>query len=574
MKRLYFIFLLLPFLHGGCQTKVNTDNFKKIEWLIGTWKGEADGQPFYESWRKITDTEFENINFSLCNGDTVIGGHSKIEIRKNKIAYTSGNLTWDLKELNDRQAIFESTQHREIFTFTRTEKNEWKAHLQYPNSSVEYVLMKTISLEDLLKNKPKIIEGNFVGYIEFNNKKLNTSINLFAENGIQKATTTTPDNLQLNQPFQSVCYNPPFLKFALQDGTQRLELNCKIESDTIKGQIAGELPAKVFLAKSTQRNNGTLNYTVEPAKITNGTITLSANLYLPKTNKQVGAVVMVCGTGQHSKEEYNGWADLLASKGVAVLTYDKRNVTDFRELNIRQRSSDIVLPGQLESDILSAIELLKTRKEINTSKIGLFGFSQGAVLAPIVASNNKDISFIVAVSGNATTDKEFIINQSLNRLRQRNFNEAQLNEVRQIWEQLFQYSIDKKNGKELQTLIDKAYENGYGRHSLPRQLPNDDEIKYLSTWNSFEHDPSNYLKSIQVPSYFVFGQNDMQIPVDKSIEILKTIYISKQHLLTIKIYSNADHFIKTLPDRNNFDFPKFANGYIDDLTKWIVEKAK
>jgi esterase/lipase len=574
MKKLYFAFLLLPCLNVSCQTKVNTANFKKFEWLIGTWKGETDGQPFYENWRKVTDTEFENINFSLCNGDTVIGGHSKIEIRKNKIAYTSGNLTWDLKELNDRQVIFESTQHRETFTFTNTGKNEWKVDLQYPNSSVDYVLTKTISLEDLLKIKPKIIEGNFEGYLEFNNKKLNTSVNLFPENGIQKATTTTPDNLQLNQPFQSVCYNPPFLKFTLQDGTQRLELNCKLENDTIKGQITGELPVKVLLVKSTQRNNSTLNYKIEATKIINGTITLNANLYLPKTNKQVGAVVMICGTGQHSKEEYNGWADLLASKGVAVLTYDKRNVTDFPELNIRQRSSDIVLPGQLESDILSAVKLLKSRKEINTSKIGLFGFSQGAVLAPIVASNKKDISFFVAVSGNATTDKEFIINQSLNRLRQRNFNEAQQNEARKIWEQLFQYSKDKKNGKELQKLIDKAYESAYGQYSLPRQLPNNDEIKYLSTWNSFEHDPAKYLTNIQVPSYFVFGQNDMQIPVDESIEILNKIYNSKQHFLTIKKYQNADHFIKTTPDRNIFEFPKYANGYIDDLTKWLVEKTR
>jgi hypothetical protein len=408
----------------------------------------------------------------------------------------------------------------------------------------------------------------------YNNKKLNTSINLFEENGIQKATTTTPDNLQLNQPFQSVCYNPPFLKFALQDGTQRLELNCKIESETIKGQIVGELPAKVFLVKSTQRNYGTLNYRIEPTKITNGNITLNANLYLPKTSKQVGAVVMICGTGQHTKEEYNGWADLLASKGVAVITYDKRNVTDFPELNIRQRSSDIVLPGQLEGDIISAVALLKSRKEINSSKIGLFGFSQGAVLAPIVTSGNKDIAFLVAVSGNTTTDKEFIINQSLNKLRQRNFGEAQQNEARKIWEQLFQYSKDKKNGKDLQKLIDKTYESGYGQYSLPRQLPNDDEIKYLSTWNSFEHDPAKYLTNIQVPSYFVFGQKDMQIPVDQSIEILNKIYNSKQHFLTIKKYQNADHFIKATPDRNNFEFPKYVYGYIDDLTKWLVEQTK
>jgi uncharacterized protein len=574
MKKLYFIFFVFQWLCGGCQPHNRSTDFKNIDWLLGTWKGETDRQQFFENWRKVTDTEFENINFSLCNGDTLIGGRSKIEIRNNKIAYTSGNLTWDLKELNSNKVIFERTQHREKFTFSKTEKNEWLAHLQYPNSSIEYLLTKTVSVEELIKNKPKIIEGIFEGFIEFNKKKLKTSVSLFAENGIQKATATTPDNLQLNQPFQSICYNPPFIKLTLQDGPQRLELNCKLENDSIKGQIAGELPAKVFLVRIIQRKNNTLNYKIEPTKIANGSVILNANLFLPKTSKKVGALVMICGTGQHSKEEYNGWADLLASEGVAVLTYDKRNVTNFPELNIRQRSSDIVLPGQLESDIQSAIELLKTRREINNSKIGLFGFSQGAVLAPIVASQNKDIAFMVAVSGNTTTDKEFIINQSLNRLRQRNINVAQQNEARQIWEQLFQYSKDKKNPQQLQRLIDKAYENGFGQHSLPRQLPNDDEIKHLSTWNSFDHDPAKYLTKIQVPAYFVFGQNDLQIPVDASIEILNNIYNSKPHFLTIKKYPNADHFIKTVPDRANFDFPKFAKGYINDLTKWIVEQAR
>jgi esterase/lipase len=573
MKRLQLIFLLLPCLYGGCQTINYTDNFKKIDWLIGTWKGEADGQPFYENWKRVSTTEFENINFSLCNGDTVIGGRSKIEIRNNKIAYTSGSLIWELKEINSNQVIFESTQHREKFTFSKTGKEEWKANLQYPNSSIEYVLARINSIDELIKNKPNIIEGNFEGFIEFNNKKRNTSIMLFSDSGIQKATTSTPDVLQLNQPFQSVCYNPPYLKLALQDGTQRIELNCKIENDTIKGQIAGEIPAKVFFIKSSQKITSSQNYKIQHTKLINEKITLAANLYLPITDKAVGAIIMICGTGQHTKEEYNGWADMLASKGIAVLTYDKRNVTNFPELDIRQRSSDIVLPGQLESDILTAVELLKSTKGINPSKIGLFGFSQGAVLAPIVASNNKDISFIVAVSGNTTTDKEFIINQSLNRLRQRNFSEAQQDGARQIMEQLFQYSKDKKNGKELQKQIDKAYESGYGQYSLPRQLPTDDEIKNLSTWNSFDHDPAKYLTNLQVPSYFVFGQNDILIPVDESIEILNKIYGSKQQFLTIKKYSNADHFIKTMPDRNNFDFPKYVNGYIDDLTKWIIERT-
>jgi pimeloyl-ACP methyl ester carboxylesterase len=109
---------------------------------------------------------------------------------------------------------------------------------------------------------------------------------------------------------------------------------------------------------------------------------------------------------------------------------------------------------------------------------------------------------------------------------------------------------------------------------LPRYIPNKDEIKYLATWNSFEHDPSKYYTRLHIPVYAVFGEKDWFIPVDQSIKILNSLYAGKQHLLTLKQYPNADHFIKEIPPGNEFEFPKFADRYISDLTHWIIEKAK
>ena len=573
MKYSYLLIFFGSTLFGSCQTKLKTADFKKMEWLIGTWKGEANGQPFYENWKKVSDTGFDNVNFSFCNSDTVTDGQSKIEIRNGKIAYTNGNSTLELKELNDSLIIFENSQRGEKFTFVKTLNGEWKAHLQYPAGSVVYLLSKTSSIAELLKNKPSPIIGYYQGYIEFSGKKLYTAINFEYKNGIQTATTSTPDNLQLEMPLREVCYDPPFLKMSMRDGTQNLILNAQLNNDEIVGSLSGEIPATAFFKKASLPNK-TLNYKVASLTIQNGTINLPANLFLPNSDKPVGAVIMVCGTGQHSKEEYNGWADLLASKGVAVLTYDKRNVTYFPNLNIRQATSDIVLPGQLESDIEAAIAILKGRKEIDPKKIGLFGFSQGAVIAPIVAAKNPDVAFLVAVSGNTTTDKEFIIQQSLNRIKQRSFDESAIQDTREILEALFRYSKDRKNGDQLLNRIEKAHERGYGRYAFPRYLPNDDEIKYLSTWNSFEHDPSIYWKKLSIPSYVVFGDRDVFIPVQESVQILNDLFKNKPDFLTLKVYPNADHFIKHPPDRNNFDFPRYANGYIKDLTDWIIKQAK
>jgi|GEM_PF-2469136 len=573
MKLIFKLSILITLFFYGCQTQDKTADFKKMVWLAGTWQGEADGQPFFEHWELAGPTEFENINFSLCNGDTIVNNHSKIEIRKNKIHYTSGDLVWELKLLTDSQIVFENSKYDEQFTFTHTNQGQWNAVLKYPKTSVEYNLSKTKTIKELLTDSFQPIEGNYAGHVEYNGKKLFTSIHFFSQNGKQEATVSTPASLQLNQPFRSVCVNLPFVKLALQDGTKLLELNGKFENEVITGNVSGEIPATLYLEK-TESKAETKNYRIEPVAVQNGTVVLSANLFIPVSSTPVSAVIMICGSGKHIKEEYNGWADLLASKGIAVLTYDKRNVTDFPELNIRQKTSDIVLPGELESDVQAAVELLKKRKDINPHKIGLLGFSQGAVIAPIVAAGNSDIAFLVAISGNTTTDKEFIIYQTLNRLKARNISPEQVNKTEKLLNALFQYVKDRKNGSNLQDELDKAYETGNGQYGLPRHLPNDDEIKYLSTWNSFEHDPAKYWSRLTIPCYVVYGELDQLIPVERSVVILNNIFSAKQSLLTLKVYKGADHFIKSIPDRSNFDFPKFAGGYIEDMANWILQNGK
>lgn len=251
INRLGYLFLL-PITALGCQAQNDVkQKFAQMEWLIGTWKGEAGGQPFYENWRKLSDTEFENINFSLCNGDSTIDGHSKIEIKDNTIAYTSAKRMLELKSVSNTQMIFENSQTGETFTFAKTDKGEWVALLKYPRNQVEYVLQKTNSLAELLKNKPPVIEGNFAGHFEFNGKKLETSINFINSNGKQTATGSTPENHQVDQPFSSVCYDPPFLKLVTQDGGRTVTLNAKLENDVITGQIAG-VPAHIYLKRQVK----------------------------------------------------------------------------------------------------------------------------------------------------------------------------------------------------------------------------------------------------------------------------------------------------------------------------------
>jgi len=64
------------------------------------------------------------------------------------------------------------------------------------------------------------------------------------------------------------------------------------------------------------------------------------------------------------------------------------------------------------ADVESAVEYLKTRKEINKSKIGLAGHSEGGIIAPIVAAQmTDDIDFIVLLAGTGIRGDELLLLQ-------------------------------------------------------------------------------------------------------------------------------------------------------------------
>ena len=425
-----------------------------------------------------------------------------------------------------------------------------------------------------IKSSVQPLTGHYTGYFEYKGKRMNTSFNFDYKNGSQRAAISVPDNLQLDKPFTKVVYDSPHINLSMADGEQTITINAVLNKDKIEGTLNNKIPANIYLTRVDNYKPGIKPYTVEEVVLNNNGLQLTAKLYLPKTSAVSPAIIMVAGSGPHTKEEYNGGADMFATSGIATLIFDKRNVTGFPQLNLKHINSDITTMSDLVGDVETAFDFLKTRKEIDPGKIGLIGFSLGAVEVPVVAAKHPDIAFVIAVSGNATTDKEFIINQALNLLREKNYDPGIIEKARNIYERLFIYADNKTNKEQLQASLDDAFREGWGRFVFPQEVPNDDELKYLLTWNNFKFDPAYYWQRIHVPCLVIYGERDTYIPVQKSIEILNRIFSNKKELLTLRLYPGADHTITTVPQQNNFDFPKYADGYIRDMLAWLSIQVK
>jgi|GEM_PF-211132 len=132
-------------------------------------------------------------------------------------------------------------------------------------------------------------------------------------------------------------------------------------------------------------------------------IKLAGTLTLPENVKSPPAAILITGTGAQNRNEeifnhrpFLVLSDYLTRNGIAVLRYDDRGVGESEGALRGTNSAD------LATDVEAAINFLKARTDIDRDKIGLIGHSEGGLIAPIVASRNKHIAFIVSLAGTGT----------------------------------------------------------------------------------------------------------------------------------------------------------------------------
>jgi len=150
-------------------------------------------------------------------------------------------------------------------------------------------------------------------------------------------------------------------------------------------------------------------YVAEEVSVTTASgLTLFGTLTLPKgAEGPLPAAVTVTGSGPQDRDEYmphvgeyrpfRQIADTLGARGIAVLRLDDRGVN----------GSDAGPPGatshDLAEDARAAVEYLRTRPEIDATRLALVGHSEGGVIAPMVAAADSTIAALVLLAGPAYT---------------------------------------------------------------------------------------------------------------------------------------------------------------------------
>ena len=289
-------------------------------------------------------------------------------------------------------------------------------------------------------------------------------------------------------------------------------------------------------------------------------VNLAGTLTLPKGAGPFAAAVLVAGSGPQDRDDtianhkpFLVLSDYLTRKGFAVLRYDKRGIGQ------STGSEEMATTLDLASDAQSAVAYLKTRKEIDSAKIGLIGHSEGAMIAPAIAAASNDLPWVVLLAAPATKGEDTLLNQSDLIARAGGLSDAQvlssLNFDKQAYE-LVQKEPD--NAVVTETLKTLVKESGLDAAVPPAAL--EAQLHMMtSPWFRFflSYDPLPDLKRTKCPVLALYGEKDLQVPPKINLPML-------QQALSDGGNKQAD--ARQLPELNHF----FQHAYSGSPTEYAA----
>ena len=151
--------------------------------------------------------------------------------------------------------------------------------------------------------------------------------------------------------------------------------------------------------------------------------TLAGTLTLPKGASRThpaGAIVTITGSGPQERDESIGlegyrpfrqYADSLGRRGIAVLRMDDRGTAASKGTFHGATSADFA------EDIRAGLAYLRTRPEIDSTRLGLLGHSEGALIAPMVAAKEPALRALVLLAGIARPARATLAFQMTNNIK-------------------------------------------------------------------------------------------------------------------------------------------------------------
>jgi len=311
---------------------------------------------------------------------------------------------------------------------------------------------------------------------------------------------------------------------------------------------------KKFTLNRPQEPNPPFPYRSEEVVVRNaeGGFDLAGTLTLPEGGGPFPCAILVTGSGPQNRDEellghkpFLVLADYLTRNGIAVLRCDDRGVA--------KSGGDFKTATTLDfaNDVESALDFLAKRPDIDHGKTGIIGHSEGGIIAPIVASRNRNVAFVVLMAGPGITGEQILLLQSALIAKAEKADEKSIRTSDKIDRQI--YTILKKNSdndkaankiRDLMASTDRRNAKDTSYHKMTAEELSAQVKSLTSPWFRcfLTLDPQDYLTKVKCPLLAINGSLDLQVPPRENLPAIEKAMI---------FGGNVNYIVEELPGLNH-----------------------
>lgn len=344
---------------------------------------------------------------------------------------------------------------------------------------------------------------------------------------------------------------------------------------------------KEFVIKREQDPVPPFEYHEEEVTIQNPNagISLAGTLTYPKTGNKFPAVVLITGSGkQNRNEEVFGHrpfliiADYLTKLGIAVLRVDDRGAGKSTGNFAESTSADFA------TDVESEVNYLKSRKEIDADRIGLLGHSEGGLIAPMVANNDKSIAFLVLLAAPGVSGDKILAKQTEDLGRVAGTDSSILAASVAFNKKVYRFiKTEKDSATAYEKLLDgylKYYESVGQSKVNTADIAN--QVKALQTkWLKYfiSYDPQSALKKLKCPVLALNGEKDLQVSAKENLPAIKKA-LTEAGNINFKILEikGVNHLFQTATTGSPSEYAgigeTISKDVLDTIGVWITGVVK
>lgn len=424
---------------------------------------------------------------------------------------------------------------------------------------IRHVVFMLLSFCSLSATAQTIV-GDWLGYLEIQEVKYRLMLHMdYTDNGYV-GTMDSPDQGAMGFPMDNIVWNGTKLSFQVPKAGLRYDAQL-VGDSLLNGTMT---QGSVMLPISFNKFDLTLHrpqtprppypYKVEDVVVYNSKdgVKLTGTLTMPMHGKPSRAVIMLTGSGTQDRNETifdhkPFWviADCLTRASIAVLRCDDRGAGG------SEGDPNIATTATGASDAEAMIDYLKSRSEIDSTRIGLLGHSEGGAIAFMTAARRSEITFVISMAGPGVKGDSVMVRQNMDMARLEGMSEAKLESLRQMLKQIYAIAESDLSGEEVIEKAASLYESQLSssqtmteenRRALRRQMS-----AFSSPWMRFflKYDPQEDLAKLHCHVLALNGERDTQVDCKTNLSaIQQALPVVPNRIVTIKSFPELNHLFQ------------------------------